>query len=250
MLISQMCLAETRLPATFRNRQQNRIDNAQFLNRFFDKVQDSLTTSLKVMMVGDSHVRGNVFPNVLKEKLQEQWDVQFSTVCKNGIQLPWLMDPSQMNVILSTKPDLLIVSVGTNEAHSPFSGERYKELMQQFVDRINEGTDSSTVILFTSSPGSHKKDYKMIHGDSILIKTPNPVNKNVADAQKEFCSQNGYAFWNLYEISGALAAPRNWRVANLMKQDAVHFTKEGYTLQATLLFEALFDAFNKYKEQR
>ena len=233
--------AETKLPPTFRNRQANKIDNADALTRLLnDSSVWARPDGLRVMMVGDSHVRGNILPQTLRDSLSKVWKINFSYLSKNGVRLNYFLESSQMNRILSFKPDLLIVSVGTNEAHSNFCADEYLALMAEFVDRVYQGTDSTTAILFTTPPGSHVNKTKRAHNGTVMtIKEPNPVTSEVADCQKRFCMERNFPLWNLYEMAGGTSAPRNWRISSLMRPDAIHFTAAGYVLQATLLAEAL-----------
>ena len=238
--------AGTKLPPTFRNRQNNKIDNAE---RLISLLNDSSAFAkqggLKIMMIGDSHVRGNIFPQTLRDSLSKIWETNFTYLSKNGVKLNYFLEPSQMSRILGFKPDLLIVSVGTNEAHSNFNADEYLTLMKDFVDKVYMGTDSAIVILFTTPPGSHINTTKKgPNGTQRVIKIANPTTKIVADTQKDFCNKNNIPLWNLYNIAGNTSAPRNWRIANMMRPDAIHFTANGYALQATLLAEALIGLAN------
>ena len=245
-LVSTPVNAETKLPPTFRNRQNNRIDNADALISLLnDSSASAKSGGLKIMMIGDSHVRGNIFPQTLRDSLSKVWTIDFTYISKNGVRLDYFLESSQMNRIIAFKPDLLIVSVGTNEAHSNFNADEYLTLMKDFVDKVYQGTDSATVLLFTTPPGSHiSTTRKAPNGTPRTIKIANPTTKIVADTQKVFCNENNIPLWNLYDIAGNTSAPRNWRIANMMRTDAIHFTANGYVLQATLLAEALIGLAN------
>ena len=240
------------LPKSFVSPKANTIDYKERLAPFFKKLadyekavtqgNDSLPKP-RVMMIGDSHVRGNILPRQVRDSLAQVWDIDFKYFCKNGVQLNYFVKQEQMDTILAYNPDLLIVAVGTNEAHSNFVAKRYTDLMQRFVDQVLTGTDSTTTIMFTTPPGSHKRmSTKTSKGRSRTSIVPNDTNKDVADCQDQFCKDNGFAIWNLLEIAGGKEAPRNWREAQLMQKDGIHYTVNAYRLQGNMLAWALIDA--------
>lgn len=242
------------LPDSFVSPKPNTIDYKEHLMPFFEKLsacEDSLAAGNdsvprpRVMMIGDSHVRGNILPRQVRDSLMAVWNIDFEYFCKNGVQLHYFVKPEQMSTILAYKPDLLIVAVGTNEAHSNFDADRYTDLMRKFVDQVMEGTDSATTIMFTTPPGSHKRSSgRTSRGKATTSLLANNTNKEVADCQDRFGRENGFAVWNLLEIAGGLQAPGNWRKAGLMQRDGIHYTVEAYRLQGNMLAGALIDARN------
>lgn len=240
------------LPKSFKSPKMNQIDYMDHLAPFFEKLSaykqaeaegnDSLPKP-RVLMIGDSHVRGNILPQRVRDRLREVWDIDFDYYCKNGVQLNYFLKEEQMKRILDYKPDLLIVAVGTNEAHSNFNAEKYTSLMHRFVDQVLEGTDSTVTILFTTPPGSHiRGGIKKTKTKAYTSLLPNDTNKDVADCQDQFCKSNGFAIWNLLEIAGGKNAPGNWRSAGLMQRDGIHYTVDAYRLQGDMLAWALVDA--------
>ena len=247
------------LPKSFVNPKVNRIDYKENLAPFFDKLSayetavqagGDLVHRPKVLMIGDSHVRGNILPRQVRDSLKNEWAIDFKYLCKNGVQLQYFLKKALMDSIVSFKPDLLIVAVGTNEAHSNFDSEKYTMLMCEFTNQVLAGTDSSTTIMFTTPPGSHVKKGRAAKGKKkgYASVVPNNTNKVVADCQDKFCKENGFAIWNLLDIAGGECAPRNWRVARLMQHDGVHYTVDAYKLQGNMLAWALIDARNSMRQ--
>ena len=242
------------LPDSFVNPKINRIDYKENLAHFFEKLsayeeavhQGSSVPKPKVLMIGDSHVRGNILPRQVRDSLERVWAIDFKYLCKNGVQLQYFLKPEQIDSIVAYKPDLLIVAVGTNEAHSNFDSERYTKLLREFTAKVLAGTDSATTIMFTTPPGSHIKKGGVTKGKKKVSASllPNGTNKVVADCQDLFCRENGFAIWNLLDIAGGERAPSNWRGANLMQRDGIHYTVDAYRLQGNMLAWALIDARN------
>ena len=247
-----------RFPESFSHPGINTVDGAESLDAFFKKAME--TGKPRVMMIGDSHVFGKILPNTVSARMKEIWpEMEFTSLSKNGVQLVYFLNAVRYNRIKDFHPDLLIVSVGTNESHnSAFNAEKYQRQMQELAS-IVDSLSPGTTLLFTTTPGSHNRTYgkhRVSRGGRtrwhsyMISKTPNTRNKTVSDCQADFCRQHGYAIWNLYEIAGGKEyACKNWVATNLMRGDAVHFSAEGYRLQANMLVDALEKLYNDCKKK-
>lgn len=254
---------KTVLPESFVNTQENKIGNSMYLDAFWKKV-DSSTDSIRVMQVGDSHIAGRILPNTIGARLKEEFGrVKFTSLCKNGVQINWFLSPERYEKIAEFHPDLLIVSVGTNEAHSNFYPQKYHKLMGRLV-HIIDSVCPGTTVMFTTTPGSHLRNYtsrtittgkgrkatkKTVR--TLASITPNAVNDSVTNCQINFCNTDKHAYWDLYNISGGITeACHNWKSSKLMRDDALHFGKEGYELQGNLFSDALIETYKRYKKSK
>lgn len=52
------------------------------------------------------------------------------------------------------------------------------------------------------------------------------------------------ACWDLFTTTGGKNSCRKWHSSRLMGRDRIHFTKEGYQEQGTLLFRAFMESYN------
>lgn len=254
---------KTVLPESFVNTRNNEIGNSQYLDAFWKKV-DSSTDTIRVMQIGDSHIAGRILPNTIGNRLKEYFGrVKFTSLCKNGVQINWFLSPERYEQIQEFNPDLLIVSVGTNEAHSNFYPEKYQRLMGNLV-HIVDSVCPGTTVMFTTTPGSHLRNYasrtvtvgkgrkaKTKTVRSLVSITPNAVNDSVTNCQINFCNIDKHAYWDLYNISGGITeACHNWKSSKLMRDDALHFGKEGYELQGNLFSDALIETYENYKKKK
>jgi len=80
------------------------------------------------------------------------------------------------------------------------------------------------------------------------IKTE-PTIKQILEAQKNIAKSTNIAFWNFYEVMGGENSMANWVDANppLAAKDYTHLNERGAKKLATLLSEALVQAYNKLK---
>lgn len=265
----------TAFPRSFVHIQANHLLNADALTPFFDKVAERRSRSVRVVQIGDSHIRGHVLPRELRYRLEEAWGSEamerdkmtyqttaiatetgtpgfvFHALSKNGVQLSYFQDEQLLQQITALHPDLLIISVGTNEAHDAhFSGISYQQQLDQFLKLVSSRSPG-VQFLITTPPGSHvgsarrvKRRGRWVSGGGL---TPNPRTPEVVGSQLEFAASHNIPLWNLYELGGGSSyACENWRSANLMTADGVHFSHEAYTLQGRMLAEAILKEWNNY----
>lgn len=163
-----------------------------------------------------------------------------------------------MRQIADSRPDLVILSFGTNECHGMgYREEQHREQLEDFYGMLSEACPDA-VIMMTTPPGDYlttrsvryvrnkrgRRSRKVVRSTSRV----NPMSTRCASELENFGRQHGLAVWNLNEIAGGPVAVRNWTSARLMRPDRIHFTPEGYRLHGQLLGEAILEAYNGYIE--
>lgn len=139
-------------------------------------------------------------------------------------------------------PNLIIISLGTNEAYNgSFSESIFYHQIDSMIKPLQRNNPEACVLLTT--PGEGFRKYKK-------MQIPNKKIKDIAEIIIQYAKDNKLAYWDLFTISGGENSSRNWKKYNLIAADGVHFTKEGYKLQGTLLFQALIDGYNRYISDR
>lgn len=133
------------------------------------------------------------------------------------------------------RPDLFIISLGTNEAqHKPLDKELVESQIDTLVKQLRAG-NPNTPIIFTTPPDSYyRKKY---------------YNLGVASVHEvlvDYAKANHLAVWDLFSIAGGYKSCYQWKKYGLMRSDGVHFTRAGYEFQGNLLYEAIVKAYNKY----
>ncbi len=132
-------------------------------------------------------------------------------------------------------PDWVILTLGTNDAYGRhFDPARYKDHYRQLLDRIQKAAPNAVVLL-------------TVPNDSYLYRRyPNKNTAKTAQVIAELSKEYGVAMWNFYEIMGGLNSVAEWQQYRLAKRDKIHFTPEGYKLQADLLFAAFVSSYERY----
>lgn len=128
-------------------------------------------------------------------------------------------------------PDLVIVSLGSNEAAGRnFIDEVYYKELDALVGQI-KAVNPDASILITTPIGFFRRRGR---GFS--------VNTNVArvrDVIVRYCKDKGVAYWDPFQISGAEESANNWFKAGFMQRDRIHFTQEAYKIQGELMYNAI-----------
>ena len=141
--------------------------------------------------------------------------------------------------IASLHPDLIIVSFGTNEAHSRrYLAQAHKMQIGRLLGMLKAACPEAAFLL-TTPPGAYVGRRR--------ARTINPRTVTAARIIKEYAQENKMAVWDMYNIVGGKTdACRNWTKHHMLRADGIHFTPDGYRLQGNLLHQALIKAYNEY----
>ena len=130
--------------------------------------------------------------------------------------------------------DLYIISLGTNDAQrSKFEQKEFLETLKEFLDHLRKASPGTPVILSTA-PDSYR------NGRS------NQVLRDMNLALFEYCTRESIPVWDLYRVTNGYGSAYGWLRKGLMNVDRVHFTAQGYQLQAQLFFNAFARGYNSY----
>ncbi|MBL7874549.1 MAG: hypothetical protein JNL53_02730 [Cyclobacteriaceae bacterium] len=136
-------------------------------------------------------------------------------------------------------PDLIIISLGTNEAiDHPYIDPKFSSYLDTFVNQLKSNNPEALFLLTTPLDFYKKKTRR------------NPGVEIIRSKILEYADTHGLAYWDLYTSGGGKHSADQWKKNNLMQPDGIHFTKAGYILQGSLLYEALIKGYNEYVRYR
>ncbi len=136
------------------------------------------------------------------------------------------------------KPDLIVISLGTNESFDKMAAADYIVQMNRFIDNVKAKSPGACILIMTPPPSQFKRKYP---------------NTFVASYAKEILMQEtakNYASWDLFSEMGGLFGVNRNAAQGLMAGDKVHYSKAGYEKQGTLFTEALLNAYDNFKTNR
>ncbi len=138
----------------------------------------------------------------------------------------------------SLKPDLIVISLGTNESFDKMGAADYIVQINLFIDAVKEKNPDACVVVMTPPPSMFKRKYP---------------NTFVASYAKEILMQEtakNYASWDLFSEMGGLFSVNRNAANGLMAGDKVHYSKPGYEKQGALFTEALLNAYDNFKTNK
>ena len=147
----------------------------------------------------------------------------------------WLRCERFAEELALVKPDLVVFSIGINDAHdSDFSAARYKRNYEELIARVRAVAPDCAILLTTNT-------------DSFVgRRTPNKNAEAVRRVMLELSAEQGAAVWDTWGVMGGEGSIRMWEDAGLAKKDRVHFNRAGYTLLGDLLFSAMMESYGEH----
>ena len=138
----------------------------------------------------------------------------------------------QLNAV---KPDLVIISLGTNEgANIKITLDEMIASVSTMIKQIRSVNAATGILLVTPADDYFRKKYK------------NPYLEAVHRALLASAIQENIACCDIYTVTGGYGSCTEWRNAGMLQRDGVHYNKQGYTLQGSLLYRAIIDSYLKY----
>ncbi len=136
-------------------------------------------------------------------------------------------------------PDLFIISLGTNESMDyPGISKSFAYEVRKLVESLKANNPNACIMLITPP-------------DAFLKRTRhNPGIEKVRSDILSIAVENGLAFWDMYRANGGKDSAFLWKEKGLLRPDGVHFTRDGYSLQGEMFYEALMKSYRAYVASR
>ena len=135
-------------------------------------------------------------------------------------------------------PDLVIISLGTNESFDKQSGEQYFANLNQMIQGIKDKNPQACVLVMTSPPSVLHRKYK------------NSFIEKYAELIEENANVKNYAVWDLLQVFGGNKSIKRNAAKGYMARDKVHYSKAGYEKQGELFFEAFLQSYELFKSTK
>lgn len=132
-------------------------------------------------------------------------------------------------------PDLIIISLGTNESFGNMSVFNYLYQMKLLIKNIQKRNKDVPILIMTSPPSLIKRRLE---------------NSLLTEYSKALMGITDCIIWNLHSKLGGESAPKSAEYSSLMAKDKIHYNKEGYRLQGNLFLTDFFNAYSNYKKTK
>jgi len=220
----------------------NQIMNAYELQPLKNRMRraDSSLALIKVLHIGDSHVKSGYFSEHFMERLNAFYAQRyrgnlffnFQVFCKIGTKYSDYDELAELdNQLIRERPDLVIISLGTNDAFSGSSRTKFYEKIDHLVNKIKT-LSPQAVILFTTPSDALKKN--PLTGVFMAL----PDLEYVVSVIVKYANDHKLAYWNLHQVMGGSYSINTWFQRKMAAPDRIHFNGKGYNMFADWLFEA------------
>lgn len=169
----------------------------------------------------------------------DQAGVTYSGIGVNGAKSSdYNKFPLFFEQLKALQPDLIIISLGTNESFDKQTTDQYFSQLDQMITTIKSKTPLATILVTTPPPSVLHRKYN------------NTFIEDYAQKIKSSAHETGYAVWDLFEVFGGNKNIFKNAAKGLMARDKVHYSKAGYEKQADLFFEAFLKSYELYKSTK
>jgi lysophospholipase L1-like esterase len=221
----------------------NTISNMKPVEGFFKqlmKLRNGSKDPITIYQIGDSHIKPGYFSSTVRGALLNffedgisvnQAKLKYYHTGINGASFLNLTPNEQIfERIKKLQPDLIIISLGTNDAQGNYNAKNFRNQMNGFMDKVFAQI-SKPKIIFTLPPDTYKR------------RRHNADVKKVCTEIKTYAQDNGFAWWDMYEVMGGDKSIVKWRNNSLASKDMIHFSPKGYMLQGYLFYQAIMRSY-------
>ena len=142
-------------------------------------------------------------------------------------------------------PQLVIISLGTNEAFGRFSEQEITSQIHTLVSKLQRAMPQVHILLTTPMECDRRRRTGRRRRRRVSFST-NDNCRLVRNVIIKYGKEHNVPVWDLYAVAGGNGSASKWVQAGLLSsRDHVHCSTRGYTLQGELLSEALIHALNE-----
>lgn len=140
------------------------------------------------------------------------------------------------------EPDLVIVSLGTNDCSgSRFDREFVERQVANLLDQIARSMPTAAVLMTTPM-----QCCRAVRSRGRIYRRENPHVASMRKVILDEADMRGIPVWDFYTVAGGRGAVTAWYGSGMMNRDRIHLTREGYQMQGEMLVEALLAAYSDY----
>lgn len=261
--------SDAQVPELPLNLDYNYIENdtaLSHLKQYINDSRDSVTRPFRLLHIGDSHVKSGFYAEtfaILMDSLirtytskviQHDSDstvVKLKVMAKNGAMAKTILQSVYSDTIVQQfNPDLVIISLGTNEAYNKLQPDTLAWYQESLIQQVFRDAPDCDILITTPGDGlkkyytrvrvsKKKKRYKRVAHYEV-----NEYLTDVIDYYHGLPERMDVAVWNFYPVMGGEESIREWNKAGYAQGDMIHLTREGYRMQARLLMMAVTDSLN------
>jgi len=194
------------------------------------------TGTIKIVKTAEEQSRATIYGLLLENGNP---GIIYNTIGVNGAEFQHYSEALHFSEqTKALKPDLIIISLGTNEAFAfSFNQEKFYADMQLLYSQLKKENPNAG-FLFSIPACSYRR------------KKPNPRLPLAGKTIIRFTADNNISYWDLQAATGGDNSAVNWKKNRLLRPDGVHYNLAGYYLQGSLFCRAFLNSYNTYVANR
>lgn len=155
----------------------------------------------------------------------------------NGAKLSdYIKYPLFFKQLSILKPDLIVLSLGTNESYQKLSTWQYVHLLETMINNVRSEYPYSMILVMTPPPSLVRR------------RTENTL---VADYSSALMQLNNIPVWDLYhKMGGTKGILPGGKYTNIMAKDKIHYTIKGYQIQGEMFANDFLQAYKQFKQKK
>ena len=138
------------------------------------------------------------------------------------------------------EPDLIIVSLGTNEAFGKITDSEFRRTVDEFVKELQTANPDARLLLVTPQE-CHRKTTRRRRRKTRTSFQVNANVKRMRDVILAYAHDNSIPVYDWYEVAGGTGSSHKWISDRNINTDHIHLTLSGYRLQGNLFTDALLE---------
>ena len=168
--------------------------------------------------------------------------VTVHTLGHNGATYQTYLKDHFTNSVSKLKPDLIIISLGTNDAMGRVNSSAVRASVRSLVNQLRKSCPEAKIVLSTPVMCyvSHRRGRT----------APNPNVKLVSRAIIEEAKALGVGYIDTFEIFGGERGADRLVSKGLLRSDRIHLTTEGYKSLGNSIADALAKDYKRYLGSR
>ena len=208
------------------------LENEPFVSEKYYEFQN-LDTSDKIYFVPNKEYKHFALNGIILENNES--GILYHSIGVNGAKYSdYNKYPLFFEQLSVLNPDLIVISLGTNEAFDKLCDQCFYSQVEEFLSALRTKNPNVPILLTTPPPSLFKRK---IPNNFVESYSNNIINNSLV---------NRYSVWDLYRAMGGNESIQKLTSQGLIAKDKVHYSANGYYEQGTLLFEALMENYQNY----
>ncbi len=134
------------------------------------------------------------------------------------------------------EPDLIILSLGTNEAFGKISERDFRNTIDALVSELKMANPDAAFLLVTPQECHRRTGRRRRKSFSV-----NANVKRLRNVILDYARDNGIPVYDWYKVAGGDGSSYHWISGSYMNTDHIHLTRAGYVLHGNLFTDALLE---------